>query len=51
MSYYKVRSVAFKKSLGEIWVTCADSSIRPLQYLRSEYAKETDDFAEKCIGC
>lgn len=26
MSYYKVRSVAFKKSLGEIWVTCADSS-------------------------
>lgn len=49
MSYYKVRSVAFKKSLGEIWVTCADSSIRPLQYLRSEYAKETDDFAEKCM--
>ena len=23
MSYYKVRSVAFKRSIGEIYVTCA----------------------------
>lgn len=48
MSYYKVRSVAFKRSIGEIYVTCADSSLRPLKYYRSEYAENIEDFAEKC---
>lgn len=48
MNYYKVRSVDFKKSLGEIWVTCADSSLRPLNYIRSEYAENVEDFTEKC---
>ena len=45
MSYYKVRSVAFKRSIGEIYVTCADSSLRPLKYYRSEYAENIEDFA------
>ena len=48
MSYYKVRSVAFKRSIKKIYVTCADSSLRPLKYYRSEYAENIEDFAEKC---
>lgn len=48
MSYYKVRSVAFKQSIGKIYVTCADSSLRPLNYIRSEYAENIQDFTEKC---
>jgi len=48
MSYYKVRSVAFKQSIGKIYVTRADSSLRPLNYIRSEYAENIQDFTEKC---
>ena len=48
MSYYKIRSVAFKRSIKKIYVTCADSSLRPLKYYRSEYAENVEDFAEKC---
>ena len=48
MSYYKVRSVAFKKSIGKIYVTCANSSLRPLNYIRIEYAENVEDFTEKC---
>lgn len=48
MSYYKVRNVAFKQSIEKIYVTCADSSLRPLKYYRSEYAENIEDFAEKC---
>lgn len=46
--YYKVKSISFNRSTGKIYVTCADSNLRPLQYRRSEYAENMDDFAEKC---
>ena len=48
MSYYKVRSVAFKRSIKKIYVSCADPSLPPLKYYRSEYAENVEDFAEKC---
>lgn len=48
MSYYKVKSVSFNKKEGKIYVTCADSSLRPLHYDRSEYATGEKDFIKKC---
>ena len=48
MSYYKVKSVSFNKKEGKIYVTCADSSLSPLHYDRSEYAAEEKDFVKKC---
>lgn len=49
MSYYKVKSVSFNKKEGKIYVTCASSNVRPIQYERSEYAAEEKDFTRKCI--
>ena len=46
--YYKVKSVAFNKKEGKIYVTCADSSLSSLHYNRSEYAAEEKDFVKKC---
>lgn len=48
MSYYKVKSVVFDKKNGKIFVTAADSSCRPLYYVRREYASGIVDFKEKC---
>lgn len=48
MSYYKVKSVVFDKKNGKIFVTAADSSCRPLYYVRREYASGISDFKEKC---
>lgn len=51
MSYYKVRSVAFKRSIKKIYVTCADSGSCPLYYERFEYNpmdSKITDFAGKC---
>lgn len=48
MSYYKLKSVSFNKKEGKIYVTCADSSTRPLHYDRREYATEETDFIKKC---
>lgn len=48
MSYYKLKSVGFQKSAGKIFVTVADSSLRPLTYFRVEYAQNVKNFAEKC---
>lgn len=36
MSYYATKSISIKKD-GKIFVTCADSSIHPLSFFRSEY--------------
>lgn len=49
MSYYKVKSVSFNKKEGKIYVTCASSNVRPIQYERSEYAAKEKDFTRKCI--
>ncbi len=47
MSYYKLKSVSFKKD-GKLFVTIADSSIRPIYYTRVEYAgKENMDPRQK----
>lgn len=46
--YYKVKSVAFNKKEGKIYVTCTDSSLSSLHYNRSEYAAEEKDFVKKC---
>ena len=51
MSYYKVRSVNFKRTTGQIFVTCADSGSCPLYYERFEYDpmdSKITDFAGKC---
>ena len=48
MSYYEVKSVVFDKKNGKIFVTAADSSCRPLYYVRREYASGISDFKEKC---
>lgn len=46
--FYKVKSVRFDKKNNRILVTAADSSLRPLQYLQNEYAKDIADFRAKC---
>ncbi len=51
MSYYKVKSINFKRTTGQIFVTCADSGSQPLYYERFEYDpldSRITDFAEKC---
>lgn len=48
MSIYYVKSVKFDKENGKIFVTSADSSCRPRNYFRSEYASGISDFKEKC---
>lgn len=51
MSYYKVKSINFKRTTGQIFVTCADSGSRPLYYERFEYDpldSRITDFAGKC---
>lgn len=48
MSYYKVKYVSFNKKGGKIYVTCADSSLRPLYYEKSEFGSNISDFNEKC---
>ena len=51
MSYSKVRSINFKRTTGQIFVTCADSGLCPLYYERFEYNpmdSKITDFAGKC---
>ena len=48
MSYYKVRSINFKRTTGQIFVTCADSGSCPLYYERFEYNPMDSNFAGKC---
>lgn len=48
MSYCKVRSINFKRTTGQIFVTCADSGSCPLYYERFEYNPMDSNFAGKC---
>lgn len=47
MSYYKIKTISFSQKENKVFVTAADSSLRPLQYIRSEYAAATVNFREK----
>lgn len=47
MSYYKIKAISFREKENKVFVTAADSSLRPLQYIRSEYAAATVNFREK----
>lgn len=47
MSYYKIKAISFREKENKVFVTAADSSLRPLQYIRSEYAAATPIFREK----
>lgn len=47
MSYYATRGIKIDKKNKRITVTCADSSLRPLQFLKTEYMPEEENFKGK----
>ena len=47
MSYYATRGIKIDKINKRITVTCADSSLRPLQFFKTEYMPEEENFKKK----
>lgn len=45
--YYKIKSISFSQKENKVFITAADSSLLPLQYIRGEYAAATANFREK----
>lgn len=44
MSYYATRGIKIDKKNKRITVTYADSSLRPLQFFKTEYMPEEENF-------